>query len=386
MVGDLVLCGSYTDPSLQAGFQVTPERPVMGMVGPTGSVGLYVFRRDPGTGGLTPLGSSEPVVNPSFLVLDRAGRFVFAVSEVQEFRGQPRGAVYSFALDAETGGLSLLSQVSSGGSNPCHLSLSSDERFLFVANHEGGSLAVVPVSEDGVLGEPVDVHVDEAVDDRKPHAHYVQPDPAGRFILSTNTTTDRISVFQQDPASGRLASNDPPWASTHPGGSPRHLAFTPSGDFVLANGEADLTLSLFRYDSNRGRLEHIHHASTVPDGSDVRGHSTAQMLVHPDGRHVYVANRGTDTIAIFELDETRGVLNRVGLELDLRQDTAQLPDRPERVSPLCREPEQQQHRMLRDRSGERSAQPSWTRCDGAGTDMHPVHVAEGERHNAECGT
>ena len=317
MVGDLVLCGTYTDPSLQAGFEVTPERPVMGMVGPTGSAGIYVFRRDSDSGALTPLGRSDPVVNPSFLILDRAGRFVFAVSEIREFRGQPHGAISSFALEPDTGRLSLLSQVSSGGGNPCHLSLSVDERFLLVANHEGGSLAVLPVSENGVLGEPVSVHVDEAVDDRKPHTHFVRPDADGRFILSTNTTTDRISVFRLDETTGQLTLNDPPWGRTHPGGSPRHLDFTTSGSVLLANGEADLTLSLFRYDRERGRLEHVHQAPTVPEGTDVRGHSTAQMLVHPQGRHVYVANRGTDSIAIFDLDEARGTLSRVGLQSTL---------------------------------------------------------------------
>ena len=100
-------------------------------------------------------------------------------------------------------------------------------------------------------------------------------------------------VYRQDPGTGRLTPNDPPWGQTHLGGSPRHLAFAPSGRYLFANGEADLTLSLFRYDPVRGLLDHIQHVRTVPDGVDTRRHSTAQMLVHPNGRFVYVANRGT---------------------------------------------------------------------------------------------
>jgi 6-phosphogluconolactonase len=81
------------------------------------------------------------------------------------------------------------------------------------------------------------------------------------------------------------------------------LAFSTSGRYAFVNGEADLTLSLFRYEAGTGTLQHIQHLRTVPDGIDTEGHSTAQMRVHPQGRFVYVANRGSDTIAVFHFDE-----------------------------------------------------------------------------------
>ncbi len=302
MALDLVFCGTYTDPSRQAGFTVTRERPVMGMTGPTGSEGIHVFSRDRTTGALSRIGTA-PSVNPSFLALDPRGRFLFAVNEVRDFDGEGSGAVSAFALDRETGALRFLSQVASGGGNPCHLTPSPDGRFLLVANHEAGTVAVLAVGDDGRLSPPLDLHADEAVDERAPHAHFITPDPAGAFVLATDTGTDRVMVYRQDPGSGRLVANDPPWGETHKGGSPRHLAFSRSGRHVFVNGEADLTLSLFRYDPDAGRLDYVGSRRTVPDGIDTTGHSTAQMLVHPGGRFVYVANRGTDTIAIFDFNE-----------------------------------------------------------------------------------
>lgn len=301
MALDLVFCGTYTDPSRQAGFTVTRERPVMGMTGPTGSEGIHVFARDRQTGGLTRVGGAASV-NPSFLTLDRAGRFLFAVNEVRDFDGGESGAVSSFALDRETGSLQFVSQVASGGGNPCHLTLSPDGRFLLVANHEAGTVAVIPVAEDGVLSPFVDLHQDAAVDHRRPHAHFITPDPTGTFVVAADTGTDRVMVYRQDKATGRLVPNDPPWGETHRSGSPRHLAFHPSGDYLFANGESDLTLSVFRYDAVAGRLDYIVSRRTVDDRVDTEGHSTAQMLVHPSGRFVYVANRGTDTIAVFRFE------------------------------------------------------------------------------------
>jgi 6-phosphogluconolactonase len=312
----LVYVGTYTDPSSQAGYEVTPERPVMGMTGPTGAEGIYVFRQDPATGALAHRQTVPGVVNPSFLALDPGERFLFAVNETRETDGAETGAVSSFALDAHTGVPRFLSQQHSGGSNPCHLAVSPDGRFLLVANHEHGRVAVLPIDDAGRLAPATDIRQDEPRDpagQRRPHAHFVTPDPEGQFVLSTDTGTDRISVYRLDPLAGRLKPNQPPWGETHPGGSPRHLAFHPSGRYLYANGEADLTLSVFAYAAASGSLTPRQHLSTIPDGVIGRL-STAQIAAHPNGRFVYVSNRGHDSIAIFRIDPTTGEATRIANE------------------------------------------------------------------------
>jgi 6-phosphogluconolactonase len=304
----LVYIGTYTDPSSQAGYEVTPERPVMGMTGPTGAEGIYVFQQDPATGELAHRQTVSGVVNPSFLALDPGERFLFAVNETRVTNGAESGAVSSFALDVSTGEPNFVSRQLSGGSNPCHLAVSPDGRFLLVANHEHGRVAVLPIDAAGQLAPATDIRQDASIDPagrRRPHAHFVTPDPSGNFVLSTDTGTDRISVYRLDTQAGRLVPNQPPWGETHPGGSPRHLAFHPGGRYLYANGEADLTLSVFAYDAPSGTLTPRQHVSTIPDGVTGRL-STAQIAAHPNGRFVYVSNRGHDSIAIFRIDPTSG--------------------------------------------------------------------------------
>jgi 6-phosphogluconolactonase len=314
MASNRVYVGTYTDPSAQAGYEVTPDRPVMGMTGPTGSAGIYVFSYEPESGAWTPLGTAGGFTNPSFLALDPGERFLFAVNETLEFQGEETGAVSSFALEPDSGLPRPLSQAPSGGSNPCHLALAPCQRHLLVADWGAGRVAVLPISERGILSRPTDIKQDETTDPgRPPHAHFVTPDPAGHFILTSDTTTDRIMVYRLDPVTGRLEPHDPPWAETHPGGSPRHLAFHPSGRYLFANGEADLTLSVFSYDAEHGVLTYLNRESTVPPGSTGRN-STAQLLAHPNGRFVYVSNRGPDTIAIFAFDESTGIVTRIANE------------------------------------------------------------------------
>ncbi len=308
----LVYIGAYTDPAPLRPTPASAASPVMGMTGPTGSVGIAVYQQDPHSGALTHLLSAGGVLNPSFLALDLPRRRLFAVNEALRYEGQPVGSASSFAVDPATGGLRFLSRHASGGGNPCHLSPDPSGRCLLVANHEHGRVGVLRIGADGGLGPLTDAHQHEPLDPaggRPPHAHFVTPDPSGRFFLATDTGTDRVYVYRLDPERGRLTLNDPPWGETHSGAGPRHLAFSPDGRTVYANGEADRTLTPFAYDPERGALNALPAASTVPlaERGARRGWSTAQVQTHPSGRFVYVSNRGHDTIAVFAVDPNGGV-------------------------------------------------------------------------------
>ena len=312
----LVYVGTYTDPDPLRASPATDAAPVMGMAGPTGSVGIYAYEQDRDSGELRPRGAAEGVLNPSFLALDPAGRFLYSVNEALRRDGEPGGAVSSFAIEGDGTSLRFISTQPSGGGNPCHLSTDRSGRFLLVANHEEGRVAVLPIGADGRLGPPASVHQHEATDParhRQPHAHFGTPDPAGCFLLATDTGIDRVLVYRLDAQTGRLELNDPPWGETHQGAGPRHLAFHPSGRYVYANGEADMTLTCFGYDGGRGALTPVQHVSTLPEGVSGR-FSTAQVVVEPRGRFAYVSNRGHDSIAVFAIDASTGHLTRIGNE------------------------------------------------------------------------
>ena len=317
MAKNLLFCGTYTDLSLQGTVDPMSDPATPGAPELTGSDGIYVLSHDPVSGMLEHVHAVAGVANPSFLALDPSERFLFAVNETREFNGEATGAVSSFAIDPQTGVPRFLGQVPSGGGNPCHLSVTPCGRHLLVANHEAATIALLPIDVDGRLSPPVDLHHDESIDstgERQPHAHFVAPDPGGAFVLSTDTGTDRIMSYRLDAERGRLVPNAPAWGETHPGGSPRHLAFRPDGRSLYANGEADLTLSVFRYDAEHGTLTHIQHQPTVPGGIDTGEFSTAQIVVHPTGRFVYVSNRGHDSIAVFGIDQATGMATRIAVE------------------------------------------------------------------------
>ena len=153
-------------------------------------------------------------------------------------------------------------------------------------------------------------------------------------------------IYRLDVAAGQLMPADPPSAPLHSGAAPRHIAFHPTGRFVYVNGEADMTVTAFTYDGTTGVMEELHHLSTLPEGATGERLSTAQILVHPNGRFVYVSNRGHDSIAIFAIDQETGRLDAGRPRLDAGEHAAQLRVRPERDVPLRGEPEQRHDRPL----------------------------------------
>ncbi|MGI8912632.1 MAG: lactonase family protein, partial [Chloroflexota bacterium] len=249
----------------------------------------------------------------SFLVLHPSGRFLYTVNEVYT---ADSGAVSAYAVDAISGGLTFLNRQPSHGGAPCHLALDAAGHALLVANYQTGSVAVLPIAEDGCLGSASDVlqHVGSSINAQRqqgPHAHSVTFDPDGRFVLVCDLGLDKILVYRFDGERGKLVPHATPWAEVRAGAGPRHLDFHPSGRWVYAINELDSTIDVFAFDREAGTLLSLQHVSTLPP--DIKGtNHCADIHVAPSGRFVYGSNRGHDSIAVFGVDDHTGRLSPVG--------------------------------------------------------------------------
>jgi 6-phosphogluconolactonase len=276
------------------------------------SEGIHVFSHDPQTGRLTHR-SEIAETDPSFLAFDPRRQFLFATCEGLTTE---TGAVASFAIDPKTGALTKLSQQMTHGGEPCHLCTDPSGRFLIVANHENGSVAVFPIGSDGRLQPTSDVRQHSGSGpgptQTGPHAHHVSLDPAGERVLVTDKGIDQVVVYRLDTAAGRLVPNEPAFGRIHAGAAPRHLAFGADGRFAYVNGEADMTLAVCSYDPTTGALTEIQSESTLPAGVSGDDHSTAEVQVSPSGAFVYVSNRGHDSIASFAIDAASGRVRPLG--------------------------------------------------------------------------
>lgn len=280
------------------------------------SEGIYIFRMNLDSGAMTPAGVTTGVKNPSFLAIHPSRRFLYAVSEVEDSGGKKTGGVTAFAIDAATGKLSMLNAQPSEGAGPCHLVVDKTGKSVLVANYGGGSVAALPIGDDGRLAKAASAiqHKGSSVNPQRqdgPHAHSINVDPGNRFVVAADLGLDKVLVYRLDAAKAKLEPNDPPSTSVAPGAGPRHFAFHPNGRFAYVINEITCTVTAFTYDGERGVLKEIQTITTLPH--EVKeGYSTAEVQVHPSGKFLYGSNRGHDSIAIFSIDQSTGKLTAVG--------------------------------------------------------------------------
>jgi 6-phosphogluconolactonase (cycloisomerase 2 family) len=225
------------------------------------------------------------VPDASWLALSHDGRFLYATNE----QG-PAGSVT--ALDRSA--LTVLNKQSTGGSAPTHLSVDPGGRFLLVANHGSGSVAVLPLGADGRIEPVSDLVHHSGGTGGPPHAHQVITDPTGRWVLAVDIGNDSVYVYRLE--DGKLRQHQQ-FVVAAAGTGPRHLVFHPGGAHAYLVCEYKSQVIVCAWDASRGHLADGQIIGTVD--SPVPVNFPGEGVVSPDGRFLYVTNRGDDSIATF---------------------------------------------------------------------------------------
>ncbi len=122
---------------------------------------------------------------------------------------------------------------------------------------------------------------------------------------------DKIMIYSLNQETGLLTPGKTPSFTLAAGAGPRHIRFSPTGRHAFIINELNSTLTVAAWDPVEGILTHRQTINTLPE--DFReGNSTAEVLVHPNGRFVYSSNRGHDSIASYVFEEESGKIEATG--------------------------------------------------------------------------
>jgi 6-phosphogluconolactonase len=202
------------------------------------------------------------------------------------------------------------------GPGPCHLVVDGAGKNVLVANYGGGSVAVLPLREDGRLAEPSAVQQHRGTGPNRarqegPHAHGLAFDASGKRVFAADLGVDRVFVYDFGADSGTLGPAPAPFVAVEPGAGPRHVALHPSGAYLYVVNELSSTVTVLRYDASSGALEPVQTVTTLPADFDGRS-ATAEIALSPDGRFLYVSNRGHDSLAFYAVEADSGRLTPLG--------------------------------------------------------------------------
>ena len=288
----VIFVGTYTEPE-----QSTSE-------------GVYVYGINPSSGKLTLKTVAKNLINPSYLAVHPKSGFIYTIHENGTFEGKPGGGVIALDVNPETGETRVINIQSSGGEDPCYISIEQTGRYALVANYSSGCVAMLPIQPDGKLSAPSSIiqHTGSSIHpDRqdKPYAHCILPDPTNIYAVACDLGTDQLIVYRMDLEEGQLIEHSK--KSVAPGSGPRHLVFHPNGEYAYVVCELNSTVLAFNYDPEGGTFEEIQSLRTLPPGYEGRN-LPADIHLTPDAKYLYVSNRGHDSFACYEVAENSGFL------------------------------------------------------------------------------
>jgi len=281
------------------------------------SKGIYVYKFDGATGGITPV-STLAAENPSYLALASGGKFLYAVGETD---GARPGSVSAFSFDKKTGQLTFINKQASAGDDPCYISVDAHRKWAIVANY-GGNFSALPIGADGALGAPTQTiqHTGSGPNkgrQEKAHVHSTILSPDEKYLLVCDLGMDKLSVehFNYFAPKQPFTPAVDSVVAVDPGAGPRHTCFYPGKPYVYLINELKGTVDAFSYFD--GKLKLIQQLSSHPAGysGDI---GSADIHISPNGKFLYASNRGdANSLAIYSVSPSTGKLTLKGFQSTL---------------------------------------------------------------------
>lgn len=278
--------------------------------------GIHWFSIDSLSGHLTLQRMIWAGKNPTYMVRDRSGDYLYVANELQEFEHEATGCVSSFRINQEEKMLELVNQKATEGTDPNYLSLDKAESHLYVTNFTSGSVAVFPIGRGGELGK-MQQFIRHQGSGKNPirqssaHPHSLIMSPDGRFAVVPDLGTDQIVVYRLDDADGGLGQGALQREQTDSGSGPRHGVFHPNGCFFYVTLELNSEVAAYEFDQKTGLLVWKQTiSSSVADQAEMN--TSADIAVRPDGKYLYVSNRGHGNIVVYSIDQEEGTLKFAG--------------------------------------------------------------------------
>lgn len=289
--------GGYTEPTKMGSGEIVPGR----------CKGITCYSFDEETGELLRLAETPSVPNPSYILADPKGPYLYCVNELKEYEGIDGSIVSAYEIQTETGELRLLSRQFTCGADACYLAFSPGGNYLMVANFSGGSFCVLPILPDHSLGHASCVlrHHGHGVNKERqesPHPHQMLLSPDGQYVYVADLGLDRLAAYKADWEKGWLLPEVERDVQGVPGQGVRHGTFDIDGNYLYVMTEMACQVNVYRYEKESGRSELIQTISAMPENCTTPSLGAAIRL-HPNGKWLYVSVRGSNHLAVFHIEE-----------------------------------------------------------------------------------
>lgn len=280
--------------------------------GGRGAEGIYHATFNPDNGRFSPAKLAAKIGSPGFLTLHPNGKILYSVGRWEEGTG-------AVGYQIHGGELKEFTRMACPDGGGCHIAVHPSGKFLLTAQYGGGSVALFPLDSSGKLGEPTVTEHEggsQVVENRQqsPHPHWTGFSPDGKYALVPDLGLDQIVIYKVDPPKPAISPHGV--GQSVPGGGPRHMRFSTDGKFIYLLNELTLSVTTFAWHAQEGTAKTLttEPALSEQDKEGETFNSSAEILVHPNGKFVYSSNRGHDSVSVYRANPKSGKLKVIQVQ------------------------------------------------------------------------
>ena len=280
--------------------------------GGAGAEGIYHSTFNPDNGKFSSVKLAAQIGSPGFLTLHPNGKILYSVGRWETGTG-------AVGYHINKGELKEFTRMACPDGGGCHIAVHPSGKFLLTAQYGGGSVALFPLDPSGKLGEPTVTEHEggsKVVERRQqsPHPHWTGFSPDGKYALVPDLGLDQIVIYKVDSSQPSITRHGV--GQSVPGGGPRHMRFSTNEKFIYLLNELTLSVTTFEWDAAKGTAKTLttEPALSEEDKEGETFNSSAEILVHPNGRFAYSSNRGHDSITVYRANPKSGKLKVVQVQ------------------------------------------------------------------------
>lgn len=226
-----------------------------------------------------------------FLALSPDGRYLYCAAK------QEKDMAILYAIDiTDSTSLHIINSIYLQTSNISHLQINQAGTRLLITLFDNGILLEYMLCQDGSIGELKEscdftglIPGENSKNTSHLHSAFFSPDDS--LIAVRDMGTNRLNILETE-KNGKLKIACS-W-NVEPSAGPRHTAFSPDGKWLGVAMEKSSELVIM----NLKEKKHIMRIPAAPINDE---NLPADIKFSHDGKHIYLSNRGFDSIGVFSI-------------------------------------------------------------------------------------
>lgn len=243
--------------------------------------------------------------NASYITLSKDEKYLYAIADEGV-------AAYCILPD---GNIELMNLKSINGMRGCHLTVTSDNNFLFVSGYHDGKITVMRLKSNGGIDDISDEVYHQgmgSIAERnfRPHVSCSVLTPDEELLCACDKGIDQIKLYEFNKNTGKLKLYDIIRSQLE--SAPKEMIFSADGRFAYVVCELKNYINVYSYNQNdeKNKFEFIQNIFTVRSSHKVNS-AAANIVLSPDGKYLICSNAGDNTVTMYNVNQETGKLSSI---------------------------------------------------------------------------